>query len=149
MHFTYWGTTPFTVIVTTCASSLVGDACFPSTTDYYWDSTICICINTQRLSVFCVYIDMGVSKNRGTPKSSILIGFSMINHPFWGTPIFGNIHIYLDPPFGVPNGWGRVPLSNPLRASGFKHYLLEGTGRYTMYLKCSQQGKVHQFSLIT
>ena len=27
---------------------------------------------------------MGVSKNRGTPKSSILIGFSIINHPFWG-----------------------------------------------------------------
>ena len=24
------------------------------------------------------------------PKSSILIGFSIINHPFWGTTIFGN-----------------------------------------------------------
>ena len=36
--------------------------------------------------------DLGVSKNRGTPKSSILIGFSIINHPFWGTIIFGNIH---------------------------------------------------------
>ena len=37
---------------------------------------------------------MGVSKNRGTPKSSILIGFSLINYPFWGfTPIFGNTHI--------------------------------------------------------
>ena len=36
--------------------------------------------------------DMGVSKNRGTTKSSILIGFSLINHPFWGTPIFGNTH---------------------------------------------------------
>ena len=36
---------------------------------------------------------MGVSKNRGTPKSSIFIGFSIINHPFWGTPIFGNTHI--------------------------------------------------------
>ena len=35
---------------------------------------------------------LGVSKNRGTSKSSILIGFSIINHPFWGTPIFGNIH---------------------------------------------------------
>ena len=32
-------------------------------------------------------------KNRGTPKSSILTGFSIINHPFWVTPIFGNIHI--------------------------------------------------------
>ena len=33
---------------------------------------------------------MDVSENRGTPKSSILLGFSIINHPFWGTPIFGN-----------------------------------------------------------
>ena len=35
--------------------------------------------------------DLGVSKNSGTPKSSILIGFSIINHPFWGFPsIFGS-----------------------------------------------------------
>ena len=28
------------------------------------------------------------------PKSSILIGFSIINRPFWGpTPIFGNPHM--------------------------------------------------------
>ena len=40
---------------------------------------------------------MGVSKNRGTTKSSILIGFSIINHPFWGTPIFGNTHITMGP----------------------------------------------------
>ena len=39
---------------------------------------------------------MGVSKNRGTPKSSILIGFSIINHPFWGTPIFGNTQINIE-----------------------------------------------------
>ena len=30
---------------------------------------------------------MDVSENSGTPKSSILIGFSIINHPFWDTPI--------------------------------------------------------------
>ena len=36
---------------------------------------------------------MGVSKNNGTPKSSILMGFSIVNHPFGGTPIFGNTHI--------------------------------------------------------
>ena len=36
---------------------------------------------------------LDVSKNSGTPKSSILIGFSIINHPFWGTPIFGNTRI--------------------------------------------------------
>ena len=34
----------------------------------------------------CKY--MGVSKNRDTPKSSILIGFSIINHPFWGYQYF-------------------------------------------------------------
>ena len=27
------------------------------------------------------------------PKSSFLIGFSIINHPFWGTTIFGNTYI--------------------------------------------------------
>ena len=37
---------------------------------------------------------MAVSENRGTPKSSILIRFSTINHPFWGTIIFGNTHIF-------------------------------------------------------
>ena len=31
------------------------------------------------------YVYLGVSLNGGTPKSSILIGFSMINHPFWDT----------------------------------------------------------------
>ena len=35
---------------------------------------------------------MGVSENSGTPESSILIEFSIINHPFWGTPIFANTH---------------------------------------------------------
>ena len=44
-----------------------------------------------------IYIYMGVSKNNGTPNSSILIGFSLINHPFWGTiflktPIYTYIH---------------------------------------------------------
>ena len=37
---------------------------------------------------------MGVPKNNGTPKSSIFIGFSIVNHPFWGpTPIFGNTQL--------------------------------------------------------
>ena len=65
---------------------------------------------------------MGVSKNNGTPKSSILIEFSIINHPFWGTPIFGNTHIDLlafvsrhfteTPPFEGDNsqeGWKSSP----------------------------------------
>ena len=36
---------------------------------------------------------LGVSRNVGTPKSSILIGVSIINHPFWGTTIFGNTQV--------------------------------------------------------
>ena len=32
-----------------------------------------------------VYLE--VSKNGGTPKSSIFMGFSVINHPFLGTPV--------------------------------------------------------------
>ena len=38
---------------------------------------------------------MDVSENSGTPKSSISIGFSIKNHSFWGTPIFGNPHLVL------------------------------------------------------
>ena len=42
-----------------------------------------------------VHIYMGASLNGGTLKSSILIGFSIINHPFWGSAIFGNTHIQM------------------------------------------------------
>ena len=36
---------------------------------------------------------MGVSENSGTPKSSILIGISIKNHPFW-VPLFLETPIY-------------------------------------------------------
>ena len=37
---------------------------------------------------------MGVSKNRGTPKSSHFNRvFHYLHHPFWGTSIFGNTHM--------------------------------------------------------
>ena len=48
-----------------------------------------VIVNT--LIMYVMYMD--VSENGGTPKSSNLIGFSIINHPFWGTSIFGNTHI--------------------------------------------------------
>ena len=51
-------------------------------------SSGCACANG-----WMMVVDMGVSKNNGIPKSSILIGFSIISHPFWGTPIFGNTHM--------------------------------------------------------
>ena len=42
--------------------------------------------------LFWSWLYMDVSENSDTPKSSILIGFSIINHPFWGTTIFGNTY---------------------------------------------------------
>ena len=36
---------------------------------------------------------VGLSINGGTPKSSILIVFSIINRPFWGSSIYGNPHV--------------------------------------------------------
>ena len=47
-------------------------------------------LESQMFQCFWIKIELGVSKNIGTPKSSILIGFSIINHPFWGTSIFWN-----------------------------------------------------------
>ena len=63
---------------------------------------------------------MGVSENYGTPKSSILIGFSIINHPFWGTstPIFGNIHIYHRNQLNV--GKYTIPMDPMDSESGYK-----------------------------
>jgi len=49
--------------------------------------------NFEESQVYRMCKYLGASKNSGTPKSSILIGFSIINHPFWGTPIFGNTHM--------------------------------------------------------
>ena len=53
--------------------------------------------NHDRIATSFLYtvnpLKMGVSESNGTPKSSILIGFSIINHPFWGTSIFGNTQI--------------------------------------------------------
>ena len=69
-----------------------------------------------------VYIYMGVSKNNGTPKSSILIGFSLINHPFWGTPIFENTHIPGPSSLGAKCFRYRVSNHHPL---GFNPHPLE------------------------
>ena len=38
---------------------------------------------------------MDVSKHKGTPKSSILIGVSIINHPFFGVPLFLETPIWI------------------------------------------------------
>ena len=53
---------------------------------------------SKKVANFLIEIEyVGVSKNNGTPKSSILIGFSIINHPFWVfSPYFWfNTHLYI------------------------------------------------------
>ena len=58
----------------------------------FWKISCWYMFRHWSLKDWCI-LSMGVSKNNDIPKSSILIGFSIINHPFWGTPIFGNTHI--------------------------------------------------------
>ena len=58
---------------------------------------------------------MGVSKNKGTPKSSILIRFSIIKPPFWGTPIFG-----------LTPRWACVPLLGTDLAQILRLVMFEG-----------------------
>ena len=50
---------------------------------------------------------MEVSINGGTPKSSILMGFSLINQPFWGTPFMETPILVNDfcPPFQSPHAF--------------------------------------------
>ena len=43
-----------------------------------------------------IYIFWVFPKIMVPPKSSILIGFSIINHPLWGTFIFGNTHLLIN-----------------------------------------------------
>ena len=76
---------------------------------------------------------MGVSKNRGTPKSSILIGFSIINHPFWGTPIFGNIHIQLI------KSWKFTPPAGESATRVFNHVTL---AEHSVFLSSLHQGSL-------
>ena len=54
-----------------------------------------------------VRVVVRVSRNGGTPKSSILIGFSPMNHPAIGVPLF------MEPPLS----WVRA---------GFEHWSLSG-----------------------
>ena len=88
-------------------------------------------------------LHLGVSENNGTPKSSILIGFSITNHPFWGTvPIFGTTHFEFDPKCFHPEEcnskvwvvsdvkiptrycwWLRNSVKSPVEVGSLSHYL--------------------------
>ena len=77
---------------------------------------------------------MVVSENSGTPKSSILIGFSTINHPFWGTTIFGNTYVSRENLRYISSkkSTGRSPAPTPhrhLQDELFERDQLGGCGR--------------------
>ncbi len=74
--------------------------------------------------------NLGVSKNMGKPpKSSILTGLSIINHSFWGTPIFGNTHLLsIDTP-------PRSLTARPLKNDGLKMNFLLGRPIFGVYVK--------------
>ena len=78
-------------------------SCMPGTPNnhFFWDvwwnnHFLCNCLESSNWNKHFKgdvsgtrYMDhMGVSENGGTPKWSILIGFSIINHPFWVYPYF-------------------------------------------------------------
>ena len=58
---------------------------------------------------------MEVSWNGGTPKSSTLIGFSIINQPFWGSPIYGTPQ--------MDDDWWYHFRNPPLQVSAWSHAL--------------------------
>ncbi len=67
---------------------------------------------------------MGVSKNNGTPESSILIGFSIIfTIHLVGFPLFLGWHLHKNSPKAYPEGLskrdgrGRVPAQLAMEAS--------------------------------
>ena len=69
-----------------------------------------------QFSLNCIWV---FPKNKGTPKSSILIRCSIINHPFWGTPIFGSIHIFS---FFCGDCYD-VPCANPQQTTQIQSWL--------------------------
>ena len=70
-----------------------------------------------------------VSKNRDTPKSSILIGFSIINHPFWGK------HPYF---------W-KHPYWNMMKPSILTHTFLLFFPFSAFFFLCQILGNIHTF----
>ena len=107
---------------------------------------------SQKVSVQIYLYHTGVSLNGGTPKSSILIGFSIISHPFWGTPILGNPHrspfssgifqagkVFKPCCLGLPNAGPQIQPNISIAASGSlnrwdRWYIITQLAAYTTYI---------------
>ena len=82
---------------------------------------------------------MGVSENSGTPKSSISIGFSLINHPFWSTPIFGNTHVQAE----ACAAWCLAPPMSISRRTSFRARMFDFQASRVMTADFATKHKVH------
>ena len=85
---------------------------------FYLDFTVVSCIKPCKLQWF-MHLMHTKKQLCEHPfcKSSTLVGFSIVNHPFWGIPIYGKPHIHLD-------WWGR-----PSRSAGpWSHSISIGLG---------------------
>jgi len=73
--------------------------------------------------------NMGVSKNRGTPKTSILIGFPIMFTIHFGvnTPIFGNTQ-KTKPSIQMEDGAIIWTITNPTKSQSSDQFLRRGTG---------------------
>ena len=71
---------------------------------------------------------MGVSKNNGTPKSSILIGFSIIFTIHFGVPLFLETSISVYPRIWKPGGPTTL-VANPEDTGSFSEYLADFEGQ--------------------
>ena len=114
-------------------------------------SVLFFCLNRKVVPWSLFFFDdvlqaylMGVSKNSGTPKSSILIFFNRVfhyfHHPFWGpTPIFGDtlmdpsdigITTKIQPASASPPQGTRACLppkcSRPERSQGYRFFGAHG-----------------------
>ena len=105
---------------------------------------------------------MGVSKNSGTPKSATLIGFSIINHPLWGTPIFGNTHMFYKTGYNSREAawlsgeadcecdhlshWLNMPRTSGKLFTGL--FLFLGPGRLIRPVRDLQSGKVEPWDFM-
>ena len=87
------------------------------------------------------WCNMGASKNRGgPPKSSMFVGFSIINHPFWGTPIFANTYMRTEQHPGCLNTWifricvQNLRLISPQKPTQRQKFYISGRSRYIQSL---------------
>ena len=86
------------------------------------------------LSVSCFHLmlaknsRMEVSWNRGHPKSSTLMGLSIINQPFWDSSIYGNPHIVPQRIPRNPKAREEEEKGGPRLGVGLDHHIREVGG---------------------